>query len=58
MSKPVEIGSTLAVVLVFIALLAVSEITGYKKPGAVAAILVFILLSTGAGYLNAQKTYA
>ena len=57
MSKPVEIGSTLAVVVVFIALLVVADATGFEKFGAIAAILAFILLSTGAGYLIAQDTY-
>ncbi len=57
MSKPVEIGSTVAVVAVFIAVLVAAGSTGNEKYGTVGAILLFILLSTGAGYLVAQKTY-
>jgi len=57
MSKPVEIGSTAAVVAVFIAVLVAAGSTGNEKYGTVAAILIFILLSSGAGYLVAQKTY-
>ena len=58
MSKSVEIGSTLAVVVVFVVLLALAGVTGYEKVGTVVAILAFVLLSSGAGYLIAQKTYA
>jgi hypothetical protein len=57
MSKKVEIGSTLAVVAVFVALLAVAGSTGFEKAGTVGAILAFILLSSGAGYLIADETY-
>ncbi|MDZ7687596.1 MAG: hypothetical protein U5J64_02535 [Halobacteriales archaeon] len=58
MSKAVEIGSTLAVVVVFIAVLVVAGLTGNEKLGTVGAIIVFILLSSGAGYLIAQDTYS
>ena len=57
MSKTVEIGSTLGVVAVFVALLAVTGAMGFEKFGTVAAILVFVLLSSGAGFLIADKTY-
>jgi hypothetical protein len=58
MSKTVEIGATLSAVAAFIVLLAVAGATGYERAGTVAAILVFVLLSTGAGYLIADKTYS
>jgi multisubunit Na+/H+ antiporter MnhG subunit len=58
MSKTVEIGSTLAVVAVFVAFLVAAGLTGAEKTGTVAAILAFVLLSSGAGYLIAQKTYS
>ncbi len=58
MSKPVEIGTTLAVVAVFIAVLVAAGATGNEKLGTVGAIVVFILLSSGAGYLIAQNTYS
>jgi len=57
MSKPVEIGSTFVVVVAFVVLLVVAGFTGNEKAGTVAAILAFVLLSTGAGYFIAQRTY-
>jgi len=57
MSKAVEIGSTLAAVVAFAVLLALAGATGYEKVGTVAAILGFVLLSSGAGYLIARDTY-
>ena len=58
MSKTVEIGSTLGVVAVFVVLLAIAGVTGFEKLGTVGAILAFVLLSFGAGYLIADRTYA
>ncbi|MCX2818486.1 MAG: hypothetical protein ACI9QA_000727 [Methanobacteriota archaeon] len=58
MSKTVEIGSTLGVVAVFVALLAVVGSVGFEKAGTVGAILVFILLSGVAGYIIADETYS
>jgi hypothetical protein len=58
MSKAVEIGSTLAAVVAFVVLLALAGATGYERFGTVFAILAFILLSSGAGYLIAQDTYS
>jgi hypothetical protein len=58
MSKTVEIGSTLGVVAVFVVLLAIAGVTGFEKFGTVGAILAFVLLSFGAGYLIADRTYA
>lgn len=58
MSKAVEIGSTLAAVVVFVVLLALAGAMGYERFGTVVAILAFILLSSGAGYLIAQDTYS
>lgn len=58
MSKAVEIGSTLAAVVVFVVLLALAGAAGYERFGTVVAILAFILLSSGAGYLIAQDTYS
>jgi hypothetical protein len=58
MSKTVEIGSTLGVVAVFVVLLAVVAGTGVEKFGTVGAILAFVLLSFGAGYLIADRTYS
>lgn len=58
MSKSVEIGSTLGVVAVFVAILVVVGFIGNEKVGTVVAILVFLLLSSGAGYLIAQRTYS
>jgi hypothetical protein len=58
MSKAVEIGSTLGVVVVFVVLIAAVGAIGYEKFGTVAAILAFVLLSSGAGYLIAQDTYS
>ncbi|MFP4174253.1 MAG: hypothetical protein ACLFSW_00545 [Halobacteriales archaeon] len=57
MTKTVEIGSTLAVVAVFVALLVAAGMTGFEKAGTVGAVLVFVLLSSGAGYLIADETY-
>lgn len=58
MSKAIEIGSTLAAVVVFVVLLALAGATGYEKFGTVVAILAFILFSSGAGYLIARDTYS
>jgi len=57
MSKTVEIGSTLAAVVAFVVLIALAGATGYEKFGTVVAILAFVLLSSGAGYLIAQETH-
>lgn len=57
MSKAVEIGSTLAVVVVFVVILIAAGFVGNEKVGVVVAILAFVLLSTGAGYFIAQRTY-
>lgn len=58
MSKTIEIGSTLGVVAVFVVLLAIAGVTDFEKLGTVGAILAFVLLSFGAGYLIADRTYA
>jgi len=58
MSKKFEIGATLGVVAVFVAMLALAGATGFERVGTVAAILAFVLLSSGAGYLIADRTYS
>jgi multisubunit Na+/H+ antiporter MnhG subunit len=58
MSKTVEVGVTLGVVAVFVALLGIAGATGFERAGTVLAILAFILLSSGAGYVIARETHS
>lgn len=58
MTNPVlEIGSTISAVIVFIVVIILSDILGMGRVGSLAALVIFVLLLGGAGYLIAENTY-
>jgi len=58
MTNPVlEIGTTVLAVIVFISVVILSGILGMEKAGTLSALVLFVLLLGGAGYMIAEKTY-
>lgn len=52
-----EVGTTAAVFLLFVAVMAVAEATGSGRWGVLAALAVFVAAATGAGVAIARRAY-